>query len=142
MENRFVPEPHAAGQPDPATGADVAVPSPLTDEAALSALLALAGPEGAIRLLAQIETDLTDVRIGMAAALAAANRDGLRRATHVLISLAGTIGAPRLQRDATTLNDAAHNATWHDVERLSPMVVADLVALIADLQRRKGGGTA
>lgn len=113
-------------------------PSPLTDEAALNAILALAGPERATKLLAQIETDLTEVRQTILAALPASDRDRLRRATHVLISLAGTIGAPRVQSDAVALNEAAHKADWSDILSLAGPLLTDLSALIGDVAHRQG----
>lgn len=116
--------------------------SPLTEEGVLSDILALAGPDGAQRLLAQIGTDLAEVRRGMISALPASDRTALRSATHVLISLAGTIGAPRLQKGAVALNTAAHGDDWAKVLDLAGPVLTDLAALIDDVARRLGGGRA
>ena len=132
MDTSSAPQPTPRGRPFPRR------PSPLTDEAALSAILALAGPSGAA-LLAQIEADLTDVRQKILAALPATDHDLLRRATHVLISLAGTIGAPRMQADAVSLNEAAHDAGWEKVLSLAGPLLTDLSALIGDVAGRQAG---
>lgn len=140
MDNRPAPDAETDDQPDHATACGAVRCSPPNDETTLAGLLALAGPDGADRLMAQIVTDLADVWQDMATALSSDDRDALRRATHVLVAVAGTIGAARLHRGAAALNTATHTADWTDVLRLSPPVIADLGALIDHLRRRTIGG--
>jgi hypothetical protein len=125
-------------QPRPADKAAPATASPLTDEAALLRLLDLAGPAGAPALLDQIHADLQTVLSDVTTALSRGDRALLRSATHVLMALAGTVGAPRLHAAALAANLAAHAG---DSRALSPAATAgltgDLASLIDDIARRR-----
>ena len=119
--------------------ADIAEPGPL-DPARLERLLDLAGPEVAGELLDRLIDDLGTAARGIAAAAPARDGSGLRSHTHVLISLAGAVGADRLQRLAEALNLAAHATDVPAIDRLGAEAgeeLARLVALIEDLRRQR-----
>jgi len=64
------------------------------DEDRFAALLDLAGPDMAAELTRRLDEDLTNV--GLALAMAHADRAVLQAQSHILVSIAGTIGATRL----------------------------------------------
>ena len=89
-------------------------------------LITIAGPVAARELLSRLETDLRQVERGLVAAFAGPNLAEIRGQTHVLIALAGAVGATPLQNLAETLNECAHQA---DVKRLSGLSAAALTKL-------------
>ena len=78
------------------------------DESRLSRLLTLAGPVVADELLTRLDQDLDRVARTLSLALAQGDLPAVRAQTHVLIGLAGTIGALALEADARALKAAAH----------------------------------
>lgn len=109
---------------------------------ALRDILAMAGPDMAPRILHQMHLDLTNTAAELAPALAAADSAMIRAQTHVLISLAGTIGAMRLHGLAVDLNAAAHAGDAGAIAPLAGPLLADLAALIALLAARLPPDTA
>lgn len=108
----------------------------LGDSTALRDILIMAGPETAPRILRQMHIDLTATAKGIVPALAGADCAMIRAQTHVLISLAGTIGAMRLHGMAVALNSAAHAEDADQIATLSTPLMADLAGLIALLALR------
>lgn len=102
----------------------------LGDGAALRDILALAGPDIAPRLLAQIVTDLSATSRQLGPAIVARDWAQIRVQSHVLISLAGTIGAMDLHAAACGMNEAAHGQDEARLSSLAPSVNADLAALV------------
>ena len=82
--------------------------SPLIDTDRFEHLLDIAGPAGGQELLSHLEADLRQVERGLVAGLAAASANEVRAQTHILIALAGAVGATLLQRRAEAMNAAAH----------------------------------
>lgn len=120
---------------------------------ALQDILLLAGPETAPRILQQMHEDLSSVAALLLPAIACAGAPAqsgpnptpapdwpqIRRQTHVLISLAGTIGAMRLHALAIELNTAAHDQDAPRVRSLVPPLRADLIGLITLIAQRLPG---
>jgi HPt (histidine-containing phosphotransfer) domain-containing protein len=128
-------QPRAMPRPDPA--------ALLGDGRALADILTLAGPETAQRILRQMHADLSETAATLRPALAAANWNTIRAQSHVLISLAGTIGAMRLHALAIDLNTAAHAQDPGQTAALAAPLLSDLDALTALLaDRLPAGGTA
>lgn len=124
-------------QPRPVAQAATAAPDPiglLGDGTVLRDLLALAGPEVAAQILAQMRIDLAEVAAALSPALGPLDWAVMRRETHVLISVAGTIGAGRLHALAIDLNTAAHDRDPAQAAALAAPLMSDLTALIALLQ--------
>lgn len=111
------------------------------DSTALEHLLALAGPDAG-RLMEQLSSDLAAVERDLRLALAEADGAALRAATHVLISLAGTVGATELTAAARALNIAAHGADWPAAAKGIPPVLAGLAGLRAAIAERVTGARA
>lgn len=82
--------------------------APTMDDGRLQRLLVMAGPDVADELLDRLLVDLSDVERGLIQASAALDWQGIREHSHVLISLAGTVGGVRLQLRAEELNQLAH----------------------------------
>lgn len=114
----------------------------LGDGAALREILALAGPEMGARILRQVVTDLSVVQAALVPALAAVPPDwaAIRTQTHVLISVAGTIGAARLHTLAIALNGLAHGMDAAAATATAPPLLADLAGVVALLQGRADDG--
>lgn len=127
--------------PRPASPPQDGTAALLGDGRTLADLLRMAGPEIAPTLLRQMQADLAAVRDSLAPALpdpaasapAPTSPDWLtiRAQSHILISLAGTIGATRLHSLAVDLNAAAHARAAERVAALAPPLLADLAALTA-----------
>lgn len=108
----------------------------LGDNSALRDILVMAGPDTALRILHQMHIDLAATATQIIPAIAAADCAMIRAQTHVLISLAGTIGAMRLHGQAVDLNAAAHAEDAAAIATLGGPLLADLAALIALIAAR------
>lgn len=108
---------------------DAAASDEAIDPAKLERLLDLAGPEVGAELLARLAEDLGTVDSAFAAAVPARDIPALRAQTHVLISLAGAVGADRLQHLAEDLNAAAHAGDAAAIDRLAAAARPLLAAL-------------
>ncbi len=98
--------PAQAAQASAASGGDA---PPVADLAIFDALCAAIGEGTMAELLEKVVADLMQARADMAGALAPLDRKPIRSASHILISVAGAIGATRLQACARALNIAAHD---------------------------------
>jgi dihydrodipicolinate reductase len=97
-------------------------------------LIDLTGPAMAGTLLAHLADDLTRCRTLATTGAKDENWEALRESSHILISLAGSVGALSLQAMAETLNTAAHAQDSTGTRALIPALVAELDALIALVQ--------
>jgi CheY-like chemotaxis protein len=101
------------------------------DEDRLEALLDIAGPEGGQELLARLDEDLCSVRTRLVDGVAARDVAAIREQTHILIALAGAVGADRLSGLAEVLNVAAKRGRLGDLSALHAPLLADLDDLMA-----------
>jgi CheY-like chemotaxis protein len=96
-------------------------------DAAVLRTLAESLGEAAVRdLLEKVDADLLGVREALGAALPRLAPVPIREATHVLVAVAGTVGAMRLHHDAKCLNSAVHSGEMEAVERLGPVVISEI----------------
>lgn len=72
-------------------------------------LLAMAGPAFAFDLIMQLQSDLLVAQRGLMAAAYPLDWPAVRMQSHVVMGLAGTIGAGSLQDVAQRLNDLCHH---------------------------------
>ncbi len=107
-------------------------------------LIEIAGPEGSIELLDRLQEDLLQVQRGLERALGEGNPAEVRTQTHVLIALAGAVGADALQRLSEALNAAAHRKTTDGMVGLGRQAMRQLAHLVAfvgeELQVKRDGG--
>jgi HPt (histidine-containing phosphotransfer) domain-containing protein len=111
------------------------------DAARLSHLLDLAGPDIAEELLARLTEDLTSTSEKLDLGTARADWALLREGSHVLISLAGSVGALSLQEMAEALNALSHRQDHEALTALMPPLAGELSALIALIRRTTPTGT-
>lgn len=92
-------------------GAEVAPApdEPVADLAVFEALREAIGPEMMDELLEKVVSDLADARRDLDGVLGSLDRQTIRGVSHILISVAGAVGAARLQACARRLNLAAHD---------------------------------
>ncbi len=123
----------------PPTGDPTAVPAldlsgPVIDCSRVSELLDIAGPGSARELLVRLCADLARVKGALSAACPKLDQAQIRAETHVLISLAGAIGAGPLHSLAVALNAAAHHS---DAGRI-PNLCWETVAMVEAVVNRLG----
>ncbi len=92
-------------------------------------LLDVAGAAGT-ELLTRLNADLRKVERGLVAGLAESNLDAVRAETHVLIALAGAVGAEKLGTLAQSLNTLAHRREGGELNALGEQCLAQLDRLI------------
>lgn len=112
------------------------------DRARFDRLLELAGAEGAQELLQRLIEDLRQVDRGLQRGLAEHDPAEIRAQTHVLIALAGAVGATALQRLGEALNDAAHRMARDEVGRLGEAVLGQLALLNRFVADQEAAGRA
>lgn len=101
------------------------------DASRLAHLMDLTGPDLAQELLARLTEDLGKVLDVVGSDAAASDWKRLREATHVLISLSGSVGALSLQAMAESLNAVAHRQDQPAAAAILPPLSQELRALIA-----------
>jgi HPt (histidine-containing phosphotransfer) domain-containing protein len=94
-------------------------------------LLELAGPDNAAELLARLVEDLGTARQTADTAARTRDWDALRGASHVLISLTGSVGALSLQEMSERLNVATHREDASALPSMIPPLLAELDTLLA-----------
>jgi two-component system, OmpR family, aerobic respiration control sensor histidine kinase ArcB len=100
-------------------------------------LLDVAGPESSRELLQRLCIDLRNTERGLVAGLAEGDLSAIRSETHVLIALAGAVGAEQLSKLAQTLNAVAHRHEGGDLSRLGEQCLAQLDRLIHFITKEK-----
>ncbi len=107
-------------------------------------LLEVAGPEAGNELLTRLSADLRKVERELFAGLAEGNLDSIRAETHVLIAVAGAVGAEKLSKLAQTLNAIAHRREREELSGLGEQCLAQLDRLIhfvtQEMTRRSEAG--
>ncbi|MFA7432645.1 MAG: response regulator [Gemmobacter sp.] len=134
--NRSAPPETAVVPSGPGPEAPVLLPGHL------ERLVEVTGPEGSRELFARLQQDLRHVERQVVMALAEPDWAELRAQTHVLIALAGAVGAQRLQYHAETLNTAAHRRDPSGLPELSGPLLVLLDDLIHYLATNAPGGAA
>ncbi|MDO8882048.1 MAG: hypothetical protein U0934_11890 [Pseudotabrizicola sp.] len=101
------------------------------DRSVFDSLLAMAGPDIAPELVAQMAADLRAVSIALARGLALPDLEAIKAQTHVLVALAGSAGARGLEQGAQRVNLAAHHGDTAQINEMGPGLLAGLGTLIA-----------
>jgi len=96
----------------------------------LQNLFTITGPGLAAELLARLTEDLTATQDLLKTGAAIADWKRLREGSHVLISLAGSVGALSLQAMSENLNAIAHRQDEAALDALMPPLTAELAILI------------
>jgi|GEM_PF-2007743 len=88
---------------------DANLPPLEIDHSRLARLIELAGPLHTTELLVHLDQDLAHVAHDLAIAVETGDTAAIRAQTHILMTLAGSVGAYGLEQDARTLNQIAHH---------------------------------
>ena len=110
------------------------------DQSVFEALMAMAGPEVAPELVAQMAADLRAVQGALIQGLAGSDWAEIRAQTHVLVALAASAGARGLEQASHALNQAAHGEDGLRVRALGPGVLTGLERLIRFVEEARIGG--
>ena len=110
---------------------ELKIPERAMDHARLTRLLQLVEPAQAAQLLSQLDEDLASVARALDLALPQADFDAIRRQTHILIAVAGSVGAVGLEAEARALNQLAQAP----VPRLDPAAAQTLRGGLDSLRR-------
>jgi CheY-like chemotaxis protein/two-component sensor histidine kinase len=94
-----------AGEPEPVP---LPVTGPVIDQATFDALAEAIGADTMAELIEKVVADLRSAQARLAEALPRLDSVAIRSASHILVSVAGAVGAVRLQASARALNTLAH----------------------------------
>lgn len=122
----------AANRVTPPSGAAI-------DMAVFSRLSESIGTEAMATLLTQASTDLESAGGAVARALPGADLGEVRAASHIVVSVAGVVGATGLQTAAAALNRAAGAGDRAAVERDAPGMLELIASVRRDLDARRQG---
>ncbi len=107
------------------------------DEARIDELMQIAGPTDAAELLDRLVSDLSRVQQKLAETTEVTDRAIIRAESHVLISLAGAIGAQGLYQLAKTLNAAAHRGDVTAMTAYSLQAAEAMHVILAHLETKR-----
>lgn len=88
-------------------------------------------PEKFVELTEKIRSDISSAKQQIGEACETGNLEQLRSSTHILISVAGVIGASRLQELAQCLNSAGHHADNDTIARDGPELGVEAARVLA-----------
>lgn len=126
--------PPAGAKPAGVTGSAAAIAE--MDGDRFDSLLQAAGPEGRVEFLTHLLQDLRSVAGILARAVAGRDASEVRAQTHILISLAGAVGADRLQELAESLNATAHRGRLAEAPVLAETCLSALDLLVTEVEKR------
>lgn len=118
-------------EPAPEPVAAAAAEPEVVDRVIYDALADAIGSEMMSELLEKVIADLSNSRFDLDAARLSLSRDPIRSASHILISVAGAIGATRLQHCARALNGRAHAPGEDGLAELVAQCIAEIDAAVA-----------
>ncbi|MFQ5622539.1 MAG: ATP-binding protein [Paracoccaceae bacterium] len=95
----------------------------VVDREIYDALVDAVGPDSMAELLEKVAEDMESVRAGIGEGAAAADPSQIRANTHILVSVAGVIGATKLQSLAESLNAMAKQPSHPDMKTTSEQCV-------------------
>jgi CheY-like chemotaxis protein len=122
---------HGRARPD----ADAA-PVAAVNVSTFDNLLQIAGRTGVPELLSRLTSDLERTAGALRLALGTGDQPAIRAETHVLIALAGAVGAEQLQRMSETLNASAHRRTDPMRETLGQETLIQIGRLVSYVRSR------
>ncbi len=113
---------------------------PVIDMPTFDALCSAIGPEMMAELLDKVISDLLSAQTQMSAALPEVDRTVIRSTSHILISVAGALGAVRLQACARSLNGAAHTDSVETIAGGVRRCIREIDAAVAFARQRRAAG--
>lgn len=126
-----------AGQAAPAEAGQRSAPGESAiDLSIYDTLAGIIGQAAMTEFLGKVGADLRAAAQRLEQAMAGPDVAEARAATHVLISVAGTIGAVRAQKLARSINNAAHAADTQAVCRDVPDLLTEIGQVVAFVEAR------
>lgn len=119
----------------PGEGASAA---PVIDDRVYDSLAQAIGPAAMAELLGKVDADLRSARERLVVALEAGDGTEVRSASHILISVAGAIGAVPVQEGAKRLNASAHRGDLAGMRDMSLRLLEDLDRVLEAVRSRLG----
>ena len=101
----------------------------------LRRLLEMAGPDVSRELLDRLVSDLDGVHRGLRHAGDAPDWPAIRHQSHILIAMAGTVGAIQVQTEAEELNQIGNRTDATGLAGLLPIILRHLDSLIAEVRQ-------
>ena len=98
---------------------------PAIDETVYQSLEQAIGPAAMAELLGKVDADIRSARTRLSRALDVGDLGEIRSASHILVSVAGAIGAIHLQEVAKRLNTAAHQGDLAGLREVAPALLAE-----------------
>ncbi len=93
------------------------------DRTIYDGLAEMIGAESMLELLDKVKTDIENVKQGIIDGMRDKSGEVIGSNTHILISVAGAIGAVDLQNAAQSLNTLAKTSNWDDIETGSDICI-------------------
>lgn len=112
---------------------------PEIDRATYDALASAVGQDAFSDLLSKVDGDMTDAYGRMTRAISESDMSELRAATHILMSVAGAIGAVGLQGMAQRLNRAAHEDDEATIRDVGASAIGEGKRVISFVRSEYGG---
>ncbi len=100
------------------------------DMAIYDNLATTVGKDTMTELISKVQIDFQSVQEGISVGLETNDRKSIGAASHVLISVAGAIGAIDTQATAQALNRACHQGAWDQVEALAAKGLTQIAELL------------
>lgn len=130
MRRRGGPE---AGLAEPEAGGAV------IDRDIYGALAQAIGAAAMTELLEKVDADIRAARERLSRGLGARDLEAVRAATHILVSVAGAVGARQVQEGAKRMNTAAHRGDAAAVESGAAGLMGEIDRLLDFVQGERGG---
>jgi hypothetical protein len=112
-------------------------PDEIVNAQVFERLMALAGPATAIELLDQLQIDLKAAQHALETANPERDWDHLRSQCHVLVAIAGSIGARRVQTGAEDLHNAAMKQDVRSVSAIRKTLISHLQSLLSFVREER-----
>lgn len=120
------------------TEADAGKP-PVIDDSIYEGLVQAIGRDAISELLEKVDADVRSAQARLSSGLEAGDIAEVRSASHILISVAGAIGAIQVQKGAKQLNAAAHQADLASLRELASRLCGEIEQLLETVQARLKG---
>lgn len=137
---RFM-RPRGGGQrasADTGTEADAGKP-PVIDDSIYEGLVQAIGRDAISELLEKVDADVRSAQARLSCGLETGDIAEVRSASHILISVAGAIGAIQVQKGAKQLNAAAQQGDLATLRELASRLCGEIEQLLETVQARFKG---
>jgi len=97
------------------------------------------GPAAMTELLGKVNSDIQAARDRLVQAVDPVDLGEVRSVTHILISVAGAVGALPVQEGARQMNAAGHRDDASEIERDMQRLLGEIDRMLEHVQRRIDG---